>query len=205
MGSTWVRSTKAGAAARPPAHARINSDAPGDRERLRFQSSLSRGAALFMAEGNIWSALRQLFTSEPPIPLAPSPMGVPPPPPPPRAVLQVTPQEIRADAFARGLKAYQAGREFRHHIAGHHLYEIKQWLELGLATKSSIVRIEAQSTPRAHEPACPTCAALHGKRLTIAEVLATMPLPVRGCAHRIRKTKDPAGWCRCNFRLEGGA
>lgn len=138
--------------------------------------------------------LKWLFMTEPRVPLPPA-LG-----PAPRAI---TKGDIRADAHVRALKAYQAGRDFRHLIAGHHLYEIKQWLEMGVATKASRVRIVTQTTDRAHEPACAACAALHGRVLTIAHVLETLPLPVPGCTHKIRKTKDPAGWCRCNFELAG--
>lgn len=140
--------------------------------------------------------LQWLFMTEPAVPLPPvhGPLHGPAP-------RTVTKNDIRADAHSRALKAYQAGRDFRHLIAGHHLYEIKQWLEMGVATKASRVRIITQTADRAQEPACAACARLHDRVLTIAQVLDTLPLPVLGCTHKIRKTKDPEGWCRCNFRL----
>lgn len=136
--------------------------------------------------------LAWLFVSEerPVYPQAPEP-----------ASRTITKGHIRADAIGRALKAYQAGRDFRHLIAGHHLYEIKQWISMGLATRSSKVRVVVQTVDRAHEPACAACAALEGHVFTIAEVLEKLPLPVAGCTHKVRKTKDPEGWCRCDFEL----
>jgi hypothetical protein len=46
------------------------------------------------------------------------------------------------------------------------------------------------------DDSCPVCLAVARRTMTIAEALASSPLPVTGCNHRLGNRE---GWCRCEY------
>jgi hypothetical protein len=47
---------------------------------------------------------------------------------------------------------------------------------------------------------CPACRSLHGKIISVADALATMPVPCRECTHELEDGKP--GWCMCIYLAE---
>jgi len=93
----------------------------------------------------------------------------------------------KMEAFDRALELFKGGKPFVDDLRTAARCELEAYRSSGFV---EAVRVIAAGD------SCPACRAMNGQILPLEEALASSPLPVHGCTHKMgRRT----GWCRCTF------